>query len=187
MQTPTGCGKDQIRFLPIQLVWRLSEFAFLVRFTSVAALFILEETVMKKCPNCGYQNFDVNQECTICKSPLFTSFGSNFAPPTTSANEGLRKATKVFLLLEVILAWITFVCTVVWWITLLAVAPVPLVAIMSILYMVIALALALFRTRMASSYSNRICKNGYVGTGFKICTLLFVSTIAGILMFCDDK
>ena len=31
------------------------------------------------------------------------------------------------------------------------------------------------------------CKNSYfVGAGFKICTLLFVNTIAGILMFCDD-
>ena len=27
----------------VMLVWRLSEFAFFVRFTSVAALFILEE------------------------------------------------------------------------------------------------------------------------------------------------
>ncbi len=26
-----------------------------------------------------------------------------------------------------------------------------------------------------------------VGVGFKVCTLLFVSTIAGILMLCDDK
>ena len=26
-----------------------------------------------------------------------------------------------------------------------------------------------------------------VGTAFKVCTLLFVSTIAGILMLCDDK
>ena len=31
------------------------------------------------------------------------------------------------------------------------------------------------------------CKNSYfVGAGFKIYTLLFVNTIAGILMFCDD-
>lgn len=32
------------------------------------------------------------------------------------------------------------------------------------------------------------CKNTYfVGTGFKICTLLFVNTIAGILMLCDNQ
>ena len=27
---------------------------------------------------------------------------------------------------------------------------------------------------------------GWVNTGYKVCTLLFVNTIAGILMFCDD-
>ncbi len=37
MQIPTEYGVD--RFLLFQLVWRLSEFAFFVRFTSVAALF----------------------------------------------------------------------------------------------------------------------------------------------------
>lgn len=32
------------------------------------------------------------------------------------------------------------------------------------------------------------CKqNGKVGTGFKVCTLLFVSLIAGILMLCDKQ
>ena len=38
MQIPTGNSED--RFLLFRLVWRLSEFAFLVRSTSVAALFI---------------------------------------------------------------------------------------------------------------------------------------------------
>ena len=28
--------------------------------------------------------------------------------------------------------------------------------------------------------------DGWVGNGFKVCTLLFVSLVAGILMFCDD-
>ena len=38
---------------------------------------------------------------------------------------------------------------------------------------------------MTISYSNKL-KNGLpVSTGFKICTLLFVNTIAGILMLCD--
>ena len=39
MQIPTGNSEDCL--LLFQLVWRLSEFEFLVRFTSVAALFIL--------------------------------------------------------------------------------------------------------------------------------------------------
>ena len=35
---------------------------------------------------------------------------------------------------------------------------------------------------------NRKIKNGeVVGTGFKVCSLLFVNTIAGILMLCDNN
>ena len=39
MQIPAEYGEDCI-VLASQLVWRLSKFAFLVRFTSVAALFV---------------------------------------------------------------------------------------------------------------------------------------------------
>ena len=40
MQIPADVAVIGYWFLLLQLVWRLSEFAFLVRFTSVAALFI---------------------------------------------------------------------------------------------------------------------------------------------------
>lgn len=39
---------------------------------------------------------------------------------------------------------------------------------------------------MTLSYINKINNGQRVGTGFKVCTLLFVNTIAGILMLCDD-
>ena len=38
---------------------------------------------------------------------------------------------------------------------------------------------------MVISYSRKLKRGKKVSTGFKICTLLFVSTIAGILMLCD--
>ena len=40
---------------------------------------------------------------------------------------------------------------------------------------------------MTVSYSNRIKKNKPVSTGFKVCVLLFVNWIAGILMLCDKE
>jgi len=43
MRIPTDVVKIGYWFLLYQLVWRLSEFAFLVRFTSVAALFVFKE------------------------------------------------------------------------------------------------------------------------------------------------
>lgn len=40
---------------------------------------------------------------------------------------------------------------------------------------------------MTVSYSNKIKKNKPVSTGFKVCVLLFVNWIAGILMLCDKE
>ena len=40
---------------------------------------------------------------------------------------------------------------------------------------------------MTVSYFNKV-KNGlYISTGFKVCSLLFVSMIGGILMLCDKE
>lgn len=39
---------------------------------------------------------------------------------------------------------------------------------------------------MTIKYCNAIKNNESVSTGFKVCTLLFVSMIAGILMLCDN-
>ena len=40
---------------------------------------------------------------------------------------------------------------------------------------------------MTISYSKQIKHGKKVDIGFKVCSLLFVSTIAGILMLCDEK
>ena len=39
---------------------------------------------------------------------------------------------------------------------------------------------------MVSKYNESISNNKPVGTGFKICTLLFVNIIAGVLMLIDN-
>ena len=38
---------------------------------------------------------------------------------------------------------------------------------------------------MVSSYKKKLKRGNKVSTKFKVCTILFVSTIAGILMLCD--
>ena len=40
---------------------------------------------------------------------------------------------------------------------------------------------------MTVSYFNKIKNKKPIETGFKVCTLIFVSTISGILMLVDDK
>lgn len=39
---------------------------------------------------------------------------------------------------------------------------------------------------MTVVYWNKVKNHQHVGTGFKVCTLLFVSIISGILMLCDN-
>lgn len=40
---------------------------------------------------------------------------------------------------------------------------------------------------MSIIYSKKINSGIKVGIGFKVCALLFVSLIAGVLMLCEDK
>ncbi|MBO5715872.1 MAG: hypothetical protein J6S23_05720 [Clostridia bacterium] len=39
---------------------------------------------------------------------------------------------------------------------------------------------------MTISYCKKLKKGEPIGTGFKVCSLIFVSLIAGILMLCDN-
>ena len=40
---------------------------------------------------------------------------------------------------------------------------------------------------MTLSYFKKVKSGEPIGIGFKVCTLLFVSLISGILMLCDDQ
>ena len=40
---------------------------------------------------------------------------------------------------------------------------------------------------MTLSYCKKLKDGTPISTGFKVCSLLFVNTIAGILMLCDDQ
>lgn len=40
---------------------------------------------------------------------------------------------------------------------------------------------------MTISYAKRSRNNEYISTAFKVCSLLFVSLVAGILMLCDNS
>lgn len=58
--------------------------------------------------------------------------------------------------------------------------------IVSLLVMAILLVEAIEAICVASIYCRRIFDGDFIGTGFKIYTLLFVNPVAGILMLCDS-
>ena len=134
---------------------------------------------MKYCSKCGAQLPDEAIFCHACGRAVDPQFNQqahgtdqsqswyqtpNQAPlwhqaPTQSANNnGLATATKILMIIGTV--------------------------VMAIYTLGIALAWCL---PMTISYLNSIKEGRTVSTGFKVCTLLFVSLIAGILMLCDNS
>ena len=77
---------------------------------------------MKKCSNCGYQNFDINEVCEKCNHPLPSPISRIVKPQPqlsqyqvynapiipTKQNIKLKQATKTFLLIRTIADWFVF-------------------------------------------------------------------------------
>ena len=116
---------------------------------------------MKYCVKCGKQIDDEAVICIHCGRMIgnlaFETQPATVATGVKSAT-GLQTAAKIFMILSTVLT--------------------------SIFTFGIALAWCL---PMTLSYCKRTENNLPVSTGFKVCTLLFVNTIAGILMLCDNR
>lgn len=112
---------------------------------------------MKFCAKCGAELFDEAVICVKCGCP--TECGMQFQQPAaTTKNSGLSTAAKVLMIITTVYAGL---CT-------------------------LGIALS-WMLPMTISYSRRIKDGRPIGTGFKVCSLLFVNTIAGILMLCDNE
>ena len=125
---------------------------------------------MKYCAKCGAELMDEAVICVKCGCPVggaqgYTfvaeqaSGGAPYAEPQApvAAPSGTKTAAKVFLIIATVLA-------------ALMGCGIPLAWCLPI----------------TISYCGRVNRGERVGTGFKVCALLFVSVIAGILMLCDD-
>lgn len=119
-----------------------------------------KEIFMKFCPNCGAEVFEDAVVCVKCGRPLSGNAPAASQPPVVEEVQPSTLATiaKVFMIIGTVF--------------------------MSLFTFCIALAWCL---PMTISYCNKIKKGIPVSTGFKVCSLLFVNTIAGILMICDHK
>lgn len=144
---------------------------------------------MKKCSFCGASNFDVNIVCEKCKQPFVDPLIQN-EPSTTSGSVPVvhsnvaRKAAKFFLLLETVVRWLGFLMFAVLWIVSV-VEDWLLVPIIFFVAMMAFLGYAALATLATASYSKKLACDAHINLGFKICTLFFFSTIAGILMLCE--
>ena len=158
---------------------------------------------MKICKNCGAENFEINTECEKCKQPLLEE---HFTPPTyqetpnatsndipsieyySPASNGLSIAAKVIMIITTVVSGLlSFFFLILWIIGLTSdVYEIKIVATAMLIYAWISIAFTIIALLMTVSYAKKINLKQPISTAFKVCTLLFVSFLAGILMLLDS-
>ena len=158
---------------------------------------------MKVCQNCKTKNFDISDNCEKCGQPLlrpidFTlnrvgkvevSTQSN----NTSRNNGVGVAAIVFLILSTVWKGITLLFAILLWMGSLIAADMfagsgfELLAPFAFWYFLLCVAVFGVSLWATIFYSRAVRYGDSVGIGFKICTLLLIDLIAGILMLCDSE
>ena len=154
---------------------------------------------MRICPNCSAQNFDTNTECEKCNYPLRVSPFRIVVPITTNntageaqtvfdikskAPNGLQTAAFVFLLISSIFAamgWLTML--VAWMISVYS--PIGTFSTVFLILTLLTLPLLAVSIYVTYVYRYETMSDIKVGLTFKIVTLIFINTVAGILMLCD--
>lgn len=141
-------------------------------------------TRYKFCSKCGNKMLE---EAVICPSCGCAATDANTQEQSKSSGSGLKTAAKVFMIISCSLYALLFVifsfasigsCIAMG----AAGAAISFGVLLTTLLYVIPLAWCL---PMTIIYFRK-CSNGEkVGTGFKVCTLLFVNLFSGIFMLCD--
>ncbi len=114
--------------------------------------------VMNHCSKCGAELVDDAVNCERCGYPANIPNTSEHQQQACPRQSGVITAAKVFMIIgTVAMSLYTFLIGLAWCLP------------------------------MTIHYFNCMKRGENVGIGFKICTMLFVNTIAGILMFCDNS
>jgi len=113
---------------------------------------------MKYCPKCGAEMADDARFCPKCGAEYIVQNANTemVTGQVQTQSDTLKTAAKVFMVIGTVVLGL---CT---WIALAWCLP------------------------MTITYFDKVKKGEPVGTGFKVCCLLFVSLIAGIIMLCDN-
>ena len=113
---------------------------------------------MKYCSKCGAELFDDAVVCVKCGCPVGENPILQLQRRPVGQTSGLVTATKILMIIGTVFMAIYTLCIGLAWC-------IP----------------------MTISYNNKIKRGEQISTGFKVCTLLFVNMIAGILMLCDER
>ena len=110
------------------------------------------------CPKCGKEIDDNAHFCSFCGEEVSKKEAetAKIEKKNTSEGNALKLVAKIFMLIKTILCGFFFLIPLAWCIPMTVV------------------------------YWKSVNEKKPVSVGFKVCTLLFVSLIAGILMLCDS-
>ena len=132
---------------------------------------------MKYCTKCGNQIADESTFCPVCGAQVAAPQAAPQVAPQVAPQQpeqpyaqpqqpayyapvyeesGLTKAAKIFMIIGTVAMGLMTYCFGLAWC-------IPMTVV----------------------YFKKLKNRQPIGTGFKVCTLLFVNTIAGILMLCD--
>ncbi len=113
---------------------------------------------MKYCAKCGAELMDEAIFCMRCGCAASLGMQFQYQQIALPQKSGASTAAKVFMIIgTVLLSLLTYCIALAWCL--------PLTII----------------------YFKKVNRGEPIGTGFKICSLLFVSMVAGILMLCDNS
>ena len=130
---------------------------------------------MKYCTKCGSEIADEAVICPKCGCAV------DNVKPTASVN-GMKIATKVFLILSCVSCCVTAIIYFILGIVALTDGNGGMF-IASLLFCLP----PMWIVPMTVNYFSKVKKGEAVGVGFKVCTLIFVNIVAGILMLCDEQ
>ncbi len=131
---------------------------------------------MKYCQHCGAE---IEDDAVIC---VHCGCATNDGKEKSANKSNLGKIALIFMILGCVGTPLSVLSQV-----LDLLSSNTVIAIIGIVCGLLPLAWCI---PMTIIYSRKLKNNESVGTGFKICTLLFVNIIAGILMLCmpsDNK
>ena len=132
---------------------------------------------MKYCEKCGTELLDEAIFCTNCGAAVGVDRSARIICKDSANTSALKSAAKIFMLIKSAFYGIYTMLML----FLAVVLPSPGFVIFFIAFGG-AFALCLSMTVV---YFRRVATCWPVSSAFKVCTLLFVSMIAGILMLCD--
>lgn len=127
---------------------------------------------MKYCTHCGAE---IEDDAVIC---VHCGCATNDGKAKSSSNGNLGKIALIFMIIGCVLTPLTGMIEC---LSFFDSPETTLFGIIGIIFCFIPLAWCI---PMTIVFKRKLNNNESVGTGFKVCTLLFVNLIAGILMLC---